>query len=215
MWFSSEISDEQRQAAAGNLHKIGLPVEPRSTWPSGLANIGVPLKGRIPAEELAEEGRAIARLSDLGQGQTLRAFLAPDAPDAEVPGQIGKWCLEVLAQWDWKTRPEVVVSIPSNRRPGTVRSLAANLATAGRLVDGGELLQVGDHGTPDVNSAFRVKDLYEAFVVPPEVEEAVAGKSVLLVDDEVVSRWTMTVCARLLRRAGATSVLPFALALRA
>ena len=215
VWFSAEISDEQRQVAAGNLHKIGLPIEPRSTWPSGLANIGVPLRGRIPAEELAEEGRAIARLSDLGHGQTLRAFLAPDAPDAEVPGQIGKWCLEVLAQWDWKTRPEVVVSIPSNRRPVTVRSLAANLATAGRLVDGGELLQVGDHGTPDVNSAFRVKDLYEAFVVPPEVEEAVAGKSVLLVDDEVVSRWTMTVCARLLRRAGATSVLPFALALRA
>ena len=54
------------------------------------------------------------------------------------------------------------------------------------------------------------KIYYEAFVVPPEVEEAVAGKSVLLVDDEVVSRWTMTIGARLLRQAGATSVLPFA-----
>jgi ATP-dependent DNA helicase RecQ len=132
-----------------------------------------------------------------------------------VPTQIGQWCLEVLGKWDWTTRPEVVVSIPSARRPMTVRSLAANLAAAGRLVDGGELLQVGDHGTPDVNSAFRVKDLFEAFVVPPEIEQAVAGRSVLLVDDEVVSRWTMTICARLLRQAGAASVLPFALALRA
>lgn len=214
MWWSAEISDENRQATAGTLHRVGLPIDPRSTWPSGMANIGVPLKGRIPAGELAAEGRAIARLSDLGQGQTLRSFLAPDAPDAEVPAQIGKWCLEVLAQWDWAIRPEVVVSVPSARRPATVRSLAANLASAGRLIDGGELLQVHDHGNPEVNSAFRVKDLYDAFVVPPEVEEAVAGKAVLLVDDEVVSRWTMAIGARLLRQAGATAVLPFALALR-
>ncbi|GAA1549698.1 RecQ family ATP-dependent DNA helicase [Brevibacterium picturae] len=213
-WWSAEISDENRQATAGTLHRIGLPIDPRSTWPSGMANIGVPLKGRIPAEELAAEGRAIARLSDLGQGQTLRSFLAPDAPDAEVPAQIGKWCLEVLGQWDWEIRPEVVVSVPSARRPTTVRSLAANLASAGRLIDGGQLLQVQDHGSPEVNSAFRVKDLYDAFVVPSEVEEAVAGKAVLLVDDEVVSRWTMAIGARLLRQAGATAVLPFALALR-
>ncbi|WP_231443211.1 RecQ family ATP-dependent DNA helicase [Brevibacterium zhoupengii] len=214
-WWSAEISDDNRQATVGTLHRIGLPLDPRSTWPSGMANIGVPLKGRIPAGELAAEGRAIARLSDLGQGQTLRSFLAPDAPDAEVPAQIGKWCLEVLAQWDWEIRPEVVVSVPSARRPATVRSLAANLASVGRLIDGGELLQVHDHGSPEVNSAFRVKDLYDAFVVPPEVEEAVAGKAVLLVDDEVVSRWTMAIGARLLRQAGATAVLPFALALRA
>ena len=37
---------------------------------------------------------------------------------------------------------------------------------------------------------------------------------VLLVDDLVDSRWTMTVAARVLRQAGATAVLPFALALR-
>ncbi|MCT1561709.1 RecQ family ATP-dependent DNA helicase, partial [Brevibacterium casei] len=196
VWWSTEITEASRQDAAGTLHRIGLPIEARSTWPSGMANIGVSLKGRIPADELAEEGRVIARLSDLGQGQVLREFLAPDAPDAEVPSQIGKWCLQVLGEWDWAVRPEVVVSIPSARRPVTVRSLAANLASAGRLIDGGELLQVHDHGTPDVNSAFRVKDLHDAFVVPPEVAEAVAGKAVLLVDDEIVSRWTMAIAAR-------------------
>ncbi|WP_309132714.1 RecQ family ATP-dependent DNA helicase [Brevibacterium sp.] len=215
VWWSTEISAESRQATAGTLHRIGLPIEPRSTWPSGLATIGVPLKGRIAAGELAEEGRAIARLSDLGQGQVLREFLGPSAPDAEVPAQIGQWCLEVLGQWNWGQRPEAVVSIPSARRPVTVRSLAANLAAAGRLVDAGELVQVRDHGSPEVNSAFRVKDLHDAFVVPPEVQETVAGRAVLLVDDEVVSRWTMTIAARLLRQAGASAVFPFALALRA
>jgi ATP-dependent DNA helicase RecQ len=38
---------------------------------------------------------------------------------------------------------------------------------------------------------------------------------VLLVDDIADSRWTLTVAARELRRAGATAVLPFTLALRA
>jgi ATP-dependent DNA helicase RecQ len=35
---------------------------------------------------------------------------------------------------------------------------------------------------------------------------------VLLVDDVIDTGWTMTVAARILRRAGASAVLPFALA---
>jgi ATP-dependent DNA helicase RecQ len=35
---------------------------------------------------------------------------------------------------------------------------------------------------------------------------------VLLVDDVIDTGWTVTVAARLLRRAGASAVLPFALA---
>jgi hypoxanthine phosphoribosyltransferase len=42
--------------------------------------------------------------------------------------------------------------------------------------------------------------------------DELAGGPVLLVDDLVDSRWTMTVAGRTLRRAGAGSVLPFALA---
>ena len=41
-----------------------------------------------------------------------------------------------------------------------------------------------------------------------------AHPGILLVDDLVDSRWTMTVAARELRQAGATAVLPFALAVR-
>ncbi len=38
------------------------------------------------------------------------------------------------------------------------------------------------------------------------------GQPVLLVDDRIVTGWTMTVGAKLLREAGAPAVLPFALA---
>jgi len=40
----------------------------------------------------------------------------------------------------------------------------------------------------------------------------VAGATVLLVDDLVSSRWSLTVAARELRRAGAEAVLPLVLA---
>ena len=51
----------------------------RPRWPT----LGVDLKGKIA--EGAEEGRAVARLTDLGHGQALRALFRPDTPDGPVP----------------------------------------------------------------------------------------------------------------------------------
>ncbi|WP_295690154.1 RecQ family ATP-dependent DNA helicase [uncultured Brevibacterium sp.] len=214
-WWSDEVSDSGRSAARSVLSAVGLPVEPRASWPSGLPSIGVDLKGRIPESERSAVGRVVARLTDLGPGQLLRGFLAPGAEDLPVPPEIGAHCLRVLADWGWDARPEVVVSIPNARRPTTVASLAAELARVGRLHEAGPLTARRETGSPDVNSAFRVRDVHDAFAVSPELAAAVEGRTVLLVDDEIVSRWTMTAAARELRRAGAAAVLPFALALRA
>jgi ATP-dependent DNA helicase RecQ len=64
------------------------------------------------------------------------------------------------------------------------------------------------------NSAYRVRDIWDRFLVPVAMAEWLSTLSgpVLLVDDYVDTRWTMTITARLLRQAGASSVLPFALA---
>ena len=51
--------------------------------------------------------------------------------------------------------------------------------------------------------------MWHAFAEPAF---ALPDGPVLLVDDVIDSGWTMTVAARLLRRAGAGAVLPFALA---
>ena len=144
----------------------------------------------------------------------MREFLAPTAPDGPVPDDIGALCVQTLQQWNWEHRPDAVIAVPSTRRPQTVRSLAANLAVTGRLTDLGDLQLVHDHGGPDVNSAFRLKEVHNAFALSPDQAEQVHGRTVLLVDDLVVSRWTLTVCARELMLAGANAVLPFALALR-
>jgi ATP-dependent DNA helicase RecQ len=109
--------------------------------------------------------------------------------------------------------------MPSRRRPRLVTGLAQGLASLGRLPYLGEmsLQHGGPTGQPGGNSAFRLAAVWDRIVVGEELREQLASVSgpVLLVDDLADSRWTMTVAGRELRRAGATAVLPFALALTA
>ncbi|HET9944153.1 MAG TPA: recombinase RecQ, partial [Actinomycetes bacterium] len=97
--------------------------------------------------------------------------------------------------------------------------VADRLATLGRLTHLGALGLVDDRdpGEPGGNSAFRLAAVHDRFTVPPEMAGALATLDgpVLLVDDLVDSRWTVTVAGRLLRTAGADAVLPFALGLAA
>lgn len=128
-------------------------------------------------------------------------------------------CARVLAAWDWSQRPVAVVAVPSRRRRRLVTGIAQGLARMGRLDYLGELSLAhgGPSGQPGGNSAFRLAGVWERIVVGPELRERLASLDgpVLLVDDLADSRWTMTVAGRELRRAGATAVLPFALALTA
>jgi ATP-dependent DNA helicase RecQ len=72
----------------------------------------------------------------------------------------------------------------------------------------------GPRGESGGNSAYRLASVWNEFAVGPELQSELPDGPVLLVDDLADSRWTLTVCARLLRQAGAGSVLPFVLALR-
>lgn len=213
-WWSENIDQGLRDSAQSLLSAVGLPVAPRAQWPTGMPKAGIDIKGKIPEGERAETGRVIARLTDLGAGQTLRQFLAPAADDEQIPKPIGDLAVSVLADWDWAVRPDCVVGIPSTHRPNSAQSLAQGLAAVGRMEYLGQLELLHDPGSPDVNSAYRVKNLWDALRASPQLEAAVAERTVLLTDLEIASRWTMTIAARLLRQAGAAAVLPFALAQR-
>ena len=163
---------------------------------------------------MAEEGRALARLSDLGWGPLVRETLQGE--DTAVPDQLAGAVTRVLSEWDWPRRPDVVVSVSSRRHPRLVDSLARGVAQLGRLPYAGSLEPAdgGPSSSPESNSAFRLAGLMGRFRVPAEMSSQIQGAAVLLVDDEVISRWTLTVTARELRGAGAEMVLPFALGLR-
>lgn len=210
-WWDATVDEDRESGARSILSGVGIPIDPRAMWPTGMEKIGVPLKGRIPKNEQVAQGRAVARLTDLGMGQVLREFLEEDRP---IPKNIADSCVTVLAEWDWDERPEVVVAMPTLAHPGAVVDLATGLARIGRMDYAGQIVATRDLGSPDVNSAFRVQNLFGALQVDPQTAEAISGRRVLLVDTEVGSRWALTVAGRELLQAGAAAVLPFALALR-
>ncbi|MET4078459.1 RecQ family ATP-dependent DNA helicase [Janibacter sp. UYMM211] len=214
-WVPQGVAADARTSASQALQRPGVPLDPRVSWPTGMPRLGVEVKGRIPAEEQVEEGRALARTTDLGWGPRVREVLA--APDAPVPEPMTRALVQVLAAWPWAQRPVGVVAMPSRRHPLLVGSVAEHLAQVGRLTMLGtlDLVEDGPVGEPGGNSAFRLAGVWDRLSVGPELASALAtaGGPVLLVDDVVHSRWSLTVAGRLLRRAGAEAVLPLALGL--
>jgi ATP-dependent DNA helicase RecQ len=225
-WYPTGSETDAITAAAASLDRVGVALEPRAQWPSGMDRLGVSVRGNIPVSERIQSGRALARLTDLGWGGTLRELFAPGSPDARASPALISACVRVLADWDWEDRPVAVVSLPSRRHPLLVASVAEGLAAAGELPYLGALALVGGgpSGEPGGNSAYRLAGVWQRFATSGldlttgldlTAGLALTGGPVLLVDDLADSRWTLTVAGRELRRAGATAVLPFVLALRA
>ena len=218
-WFPTEVAESAAATARAAIDRPGVELEPRSTWPTGMPSLGVEVKGRIPADEQAATGRALARLSDVGWGTRLRDVVGPTAGDGPVTERVVAAVVAVLKEWTWDRRPVAVVAMPSRTRPQLVASLAERIATLGKLQPLGAmaLAHGGPTGQRGGNSAHRLAAVWDRLVVPADVEAAMAGVDgpVLLVDDLADSRWSLTVAARSLRRAGADEVLPLVLALDA
>jgi ATP-dependent DNA helicase RecQ len=215
--YSATASSEGADAARAALAKPGVEIAPRKLWPTGMSALGVKLTGKIA--EVAESGRALGRLSDLGWGNRLRDLLAPGSPDRPLPAAVLDGIVTVLKEWDWNQRPTAVVSIGSRVQPGLVNDTAQRIAAIGRLPYLGTVEPVDPtgHPTPRGNSAQRLLQVHDAFHISEALREAVQQNQgpILLVDDRVDTGWTMTVAARLLRQAGADAILPFALAVEA
>lgn len=111
--FTADVSGAALDTARGELSRPGVELEPRKMWPTGLAAVGVDLKGRIPAGEQASTGRALGRLSDIGWGNRLRPMLAPQTADQPVPDDVAQAVVAVLA--DWARGPGV--GPPARRTP--------------------------------------------------------------------------------------------------
>jgi ATP-dependent DNA helicase RecQ len=218
--FDAEVSPASLTAANTFLGRPGVEIAPKKMWPTGLAAVGISVKGKIAPAEQIEPGRAVGRLSDLGWGNRLRGLVSSESPDASLPDDLAAAVIEVLKAWAhgddaWSQRPAAVVAVGSRRHPRLVHSLAEHIAKVGRLPLLGALESAASpEGAARGNSAQRVRALHDVFLVPPQVSDGLSPLSgpILLVDDLVDSGWTMALAGRALRRAGAEGVLPLALA---
>ncbi len=208
--LSAAVSDAAVAEAGAALSRPGVAIEPRKMWPTALANLGLDLKGKIA--DGPAEGRAIARLTDLGHGQALRALFRAGVEDGPVPGSLTAALMAVMKDWsaDWRERPVSIVGVESSTRPQLVGDLATGLSRVMKLPLVGRFAIVDDSVAPGqgaANSAQRVAAIHRRY----RLEADVPAGPVLLVDDLVVSGWTMTLAAVALREAGASAVLPLAL----
>jgi ATP-dependent DNA helicase RecQ len=191
---SSELVEAARRFFRGR----DVVIEPRKLWVNGLAG----RKGKIAG---VAPGRALAFADDPAWGDVLRVLWQRDAP---APPEVLDGLVQVLVRWSasWE-RPAAVVAMPSRRFPLLVGSLAEQVARVGRLPLVDALGVSGPPPTADAASAVRARDL----LARTSVRDGVSFDGpVLLVDDTVRTRWTITVASALLAEVGASQVMPLA-----
>ncbi|HXJ66235.1 MAG TPA: helicase-related protein, partial [Actinomycetota bacterium] len=177
-----------------------LVVEPRRMWPTGLPD----RKGRIPEGLQLEPGRALCIENDGGWGALVRAGRTAAAFSQELIAASAR----AIRRWNPQPPPAWATFIPSS--DGRVEDLAKRLA----IELGLELHPVVALTRPHnpqremENSPQQVTNVLDAF----EIRGHLPTGPVLLIDDTVDSRWTLTVVGSGLREAGSGSVVPFALA---
>ncbi|MGH3361442.1 MAG: DEAD/DEAH box helicase [Nocardioides sp.] len=207
---TTDVSTSAVEAASERLARPGVPIQPRKMWPTALANLGLEEKGKIG--DPPAEGRAVARLTDLGHGQQLRALFAPGTEDGPVPVPLVRAVVEVLA--DWQPKVEGIVVVDSQTRPELTADLANGLSRHLGVPVVGRYAILDPSVAPGqgaMNSAQRVAAVARRY----RLEGELPAGPVLLVDDLVVTGWTLTLAARAIRAAGASDVLPLTLAVEA
>lgn len=202
----SEVSEEMVKAAIEFLQRTSLPIEPRRTWPAG----GMPQynqKGKILPEYQAEPGKALCVWGDAGWGALVRKG---KYKDRHFSDDLVLACLKLVQEWQPKPAPEWVTCAPSMRHPDLVPNFASRLAATLGL----PFLEVitKTNARPEqktmANSTQQARNIDGSLALSGH---QVPSGPVLLIDDMVDSRWTMTVSAWLLRTHGCGEVWPLAL----
>jgi ATP-dependent DNA helicase RecQ len=194
------------QEAVNFLKRTSLPIEPRKRWPvGGMPRYGV--QGAIPVEQQVEPGKALSIWADAGWGATVRNG---KYRDRRFGDDLVQACAAMVKDWDPQPKPTWVTCIPSLRHLDLVPDFAERLAKALGLPFQMVLRRTDNRPEQKsmANSAQQARNLDGSLELI--VEHPSAG-AVLLVDDLVDSRWTMTVAGWLLRSQGSGQVFPIAL----
>ncbi len=196
------------QEALTFLRRTHLPMEPRKKWPDG----GMPhyqVKGQIAAAHQAQPGKILCIWGDAGWGDWVRRGKHSDRRFAD---ELVTACAHLIREWNPQIGPTWVTCIPSLRHPGLVPDFAERLAMALNLPFHPVLARTSHRPEQKTmaNSIQQARNVDGSLAIC--VPRLPRRGPVLLVDDMVDSRWTMTVAAWLLRTHGSGEVWPFALA---
>ena len=167
----------------------------------------IPGSGRIDPDRLLEVGRALSVWGDGGWSDLVRRG---KQVDGRFDDRLVAASTQLIRQAWSDAPPQWVTFVPSLRNPELVRGFAARLAASLGLACEDVVAKVRETHPQKMmqNSEQQHANIRGAF----KVALGVSPGPVLLVDDIVDSRWTMTAVGWLLREAGSGQVYPFALA---
>jgi ATP-dependent DNA helicase RecQ len=196
--LSADFDRTLAAEAAEFLRRRPVVIAPRKQWPNR--------KG-IPAELQNLEGRALSRWGDGGWSDLVKQ-------GKQVDGRFDPQLVEALADlirgWQPEVPPAWITWVPSLNHTTLVPELARSLGEALGLpaVEAVTKSRATQPQKRMENSAQQLANIEGAFAVTDLVQPG----PVLLVDDIVDSRWTLTYVGWLLRQAGCGAVVPVALA---
>ncbi len=198
-WSPSIYPDpEEMRQATRHLSAAEHSIKPR---------IMLPGEGRIQPDRILQVGRSLSRWGDEAWSGLVRRGKQED-------GRFDDRLVEASARLIRRDRLfdtpiKWVTFVPSIRNPNLVRDLAKRVATMLGLPCHDVVTKVRET-KPQMtmqNSEHQYTNVRDAF----EIQGPVPRETVLLVDDMVDSRWTLTVIGMLLQEAGSGPVFPFAL----
>lgn len=190
---SEEVIKPRKQIAASNDEANRTFFE--YNFPRNLGNL------------IAQEGRVLSRWGDAGWGRTV----ADNKHAGRFSDDLVEAILQMIQQrWQPNPAPQWVCCVPSRHHPDLVPDFARRLAARLGLPFVDAVIKVKDNQPQkgQQNRFHQCRNLDGIFEVTQHYQE----QPVLLVDDIVDSRWTLTVIAALLQQAGSGAVYPVALA---
>lgn len=202
----TDVDEALVRDAVAFLRRTSLPIEPRKKWPDGgMPQYGV--RGFIAAGHQAQPGKALCVWGDAGWGGLVRQG---KYHDGKFAGDLVAACVQMVRDWNPQPPPTWVTCVPSLRHPDLVPSFSERLAAALGLPFHMVIAKTDDRPEQKTmaNSTQQARNIDGSLSIN---DQSIPHGPVILVDDMVDSRWTLTVAAWLLRKSGSGDVWPMAL----
>ncbi len=205
--LSEDFPKDKLREANIFLKRYHLPINPRKQWPNG----GLKHSnnhGKIAKSYQANSGKVLSLLGDAGLGDLVNVgknqqqYFSDELIDA---------CVVMFKEWAPQPAPTWVTCIPSLRNPTLVPDFAKRLAQALNLSFRVAIEKIDSRPEQNkFNNSFQQARNVDGSLAP--IRDQILSSPVLLVDDVILSGWTLTISSWLLRKNGSGEVWPLALA---
>jgi ATP-dependent DNA helicase RecQ len=197
--ISDTVSLEFKEKASHYINRLVLEITPRKMWA---------VSEQMPSSKIEfvnQEGICLCEYSEVGYGELVRRAIEGDTYfPPELLGKSAELLLPLI-----KEKEITHLAYVPSKRSDRVAEFAARLAKRCAL----ELIcPIEKKDAPPQsemeNGAHKCENALNAFLVKAEN----LPEKIILLDDTVDSKWTLTVCGYKLMEKGATEVYPFVLA---